>query len=129
MHYIHIRLVVGGSQFVTRRRFCGSCRNAVKRSSAHDERIDKYDATGYLQDVSCAVFAKFDSTKDADMWRTHDLLAAEGARLGTTAMKELEQRHGLSLNTSGQVESQRFLLVACMIRVSALFCMCLASDI
>ena len=85
-------------------RFCGSCKNAVKRNSRHDPRIDLHDRTGYLQDVSCAVFSKFDAMTDADMFRSHDVLAREAPRLGATAMAELEQRYGLSLNTSGQAK-------------------------
>lgn len=58
--------------------------------------------TGYLQDVSCASFSKFDRMRDEDYWQTHDTLLASRPTMSKSDYKELEQTMGATLNASGE---------------------------
>ena len=81
--------------------FCAGCKNAVRRAKPGDARIDLHDTSGYLQDVSCSNFAKFDPMTDEDFWQSHDTLVAKRPTLGKTAFENLEQTMGFTLNEAG----------------------------
>ena len=81
---------------------CIDCKNCVAISRVEGESLVDHDGGGYLVDIACAEFARFDRASAEDVWESYDLLEAMERMGGNAeAMDRAQKAFGLNLNPQG----------------------------
>ena len=76
---------------------CAACKNVLMRGSD----IANRDASGYLVEVTCSNFNRFDFASDKDMFDVVDMLNARKGHLRAGAFKQLQMSSGFNFNPLG----------------------------
>ena len=80
---------------------CMVCKNCATVLS----EIADFDESGYMIDITCHVFTKFDLATDAEVWEKHDMLtAARAAGITKGRLDEMEKDMGQKLVDGGILE-------------------------
>ena len=86
---------------------CLECKNCVHNDPDKGEECGAlldHHRGGYLVDITCTDFARFDPRTNEDVWRAHDVLAA-AARAGCDKgrFKMMEKVYGMTYNKDGAI--------------------------